>query len=271
MKTALTTLLLCVSALVAAQQPIEMNLWPNGPKTSNGDPTDLAKIMVYLPDKKQATGRAVVCCPGGGYHHLSMQNEGTDWAPFFNAQGIALIVLKYRLPHEAYQVPAEDAEEAIKLVRRHAHEWHLDKQNIGIMGFSAGGHLASTVATHAKGDAAPNFQILFYPVISMEQGTTHSGSRTNLLGKKPKRKLVAEYSSDQQVTQHTPRAFIALAADDRAVAPTNSLNYYQELYANKVPATMHIYPTGGHGFGMRQSFLYHLEMLLELKAWLRSF
>ena len=164
-----------------------------------------------------------------------------------------------------------DAEEAIKLVRRNAQEWHIKPDDIGIMGFSAGGHLASTIATHAPGHAAPNFQILFYPVVSMEQGITHQGSRDNLLGQKPKRKLVNEYCNEQHIKKHTPRAFIALAGDDRSVPPMNSLNYYEELLVNKVPATMHIYPTGGHGFGIRQSFRYHFEMMLELKAWLNSF
>lgn len=271
MKHLLILLLLSVSQMTSAQNPIELNLWPNGPKTSNGDAGDLTKILVYLPDEKRATGRAIVCCPGGGYQHLSMENEGKNWAPFFNGQGIALVVLKYRMPHGVHQVPIEDAEEAIRQVRLHDKEWHINKDDVGIMGFSAGGHLASTVATHATGNAAPNFQILFYPVISMEQGITHNGSRTNLLGKSPKRKLVVEYSNEQHITKHTPRTFIALAADDRAVPPTNSLNYYEELYANKVPATMHIYPSGGHGFGIRQSFAYHFEMMLELKAWLSSF
>ena len=270
-RNVLTCLMMLIAAMAMAQKPIEMNLWPEGPGTSNGDPNDMAKVTVYLPNAKHATGRAIVCCPGGGYSHLAMEHEGFDWAPFFNGQGIALVVLKYRMPHGNYKVPAEDAEEAIRLVRQHAEEWHINTKDVGIMGFSAGGHLASTVATHATGDAAPNFQILFYPVISMEQGTTHQGSRDNLLGKNPKRKLVNEYCNEQHVTKHTPRAFLALAHDDRAVPPVNSLNYYEELYANKVPAAMYIYPSGGHGFGIRQSFTYHFEMMLELKAWLRSF
>ena len=270
-RNVLTCLMMLIAAMAMAQKPIEMNLWPEGPNTSNGDSNDMAKVTVYLPNEKHATGRAIVCCPGGGYSHLAMNHEGFDWAPFFNGQGIALIVLKYRMPHGNYKVPAEDAEEAIRLVRNHAEEWHINPKDVGIMGFSAGGHLASTVATHATGDAAPNFQILFYPVISMEQGTTHQGSRDNLLGKNPKRKLVNEYCNEQHITKHTPRAFLALAHDDRAVPPVNSLNYYEELYANKVPAAMYIYPSGGHGFGIRQSFTYHFEMMLELKAWLRSF
>ncbi len=271
MKKLFTFLMLSLSVVAYAQKPFVMNLWPNGPKSSNGDPQDMAEITVFLPNEKQATGRAVVCCPGGGYQHLSMQNEGTDWAPFFNGQGIALIVLKYRMPHENYEVPAEDAEEAIKMVRRNAKAWHINSNDIGIMGFSAGGHLASTIATHSTGQAAANFQILFYPVISMEEGITHKGSRTNLLGKKPKRKLINKYCNEQHISKLTPRAFLALANDDRAVPPTNSLAYYEQLLDNKVPATMHIYPSGGHGFGIRQSFAYHLEMMLELKAWLCSF
>ena len=264
-------MMVMVSAVAFAQQGIELNLWPEGPRTSNGDPQDMAKVTVFLPDEKKATGRAVVCCPGGGYTHLAWEKEGTAWAPFFNGQGIALIVLKYRMPHGRYKVPAEDAEEAMRLVRRHADEWHINPKDVGIMGFSAGGHLASTVATHASADARPDFQLLFYPVISMEQGTTHQGSRDNLLGKSPKRKLVNEYCNEQHVGKHTPRAFLVLADDDRAVPPLNSVLYYEALCANGVPASMHVYPTGGHGFGILQSFAYHFEMMLELKAWLKSF
>ena len=272
-KGLLLSLLLLTALAVQAASPrtFDINLWPDGPKTSNGDAKDQAKMMVFLPDEKKATGRAVVICPGGGYRKLSMQNEGTDWAPFFNEQGIAVAVLKYRMPHGHCTVPAEDAEEAMRIVRRHAGEWHINKNDVGIMGFSAGGHLASTVATHATGDAAPDFQILFYPVVTMEPGTTHQGSYDNLLGKNPKRKLVNEYCNEQHVSKHTPKAFLALASDDQTVSPLNSTAYYEALHQHGVPATMHIYRSGGHGFGMRQAFAYHLEMLLELKAWLRSF
>lgn len=159
----------------------------------------------------------------------------------------------------------------MRLVRRMSATCDINPRQVGIMGFSAGGHLASTVATHSKGDAAADFQILFYPVITMEQGTTHKGSRENLLGKKPKRKLLNQFCNEQHVTASTPRAFIVLANDDRAVPPLNSVLYYEELCQSKVPATMHIYPTGGHGFGSLQSFTYHYEMMLELKAWLNSF
>lgn len=270
-KTILAAVFMALCLPAAAQQKLEMNLWPQGAPNSNGDTADSAKVWVYLPDKKAATGRAVVICPGGGYQHLAMNHEGHDWAPFFNNMGIAAIVLKYRMPHGEHEVPVSDAEEALKLVRRNAAGWNIDPQDVGIMGSSAGGHLASTVATHSTGDAAPNFQILFYPVVTMMPDITHKGSHDNFLGEKPKKKQETEYSNDLQVSRVTPRAFIALSDDDATVLPANGVNYYIELYRHDVPATLHVYPSGGHGWGNRDSFKYHNEMQLELKAWLRSF
>lgn len=270
-----TTLLLVVSAVAYGQKGTTMELWPNGAKVASPDSKDKAELTVYLPDAKKATGRAIVCCPGGGYSHLAMDHEGHQWATFFNNQGIALIVLKYRMPHGNRMIPISDAEEAIKTVRRNAAEWHIDRKDVGVMGFSAGGHLASTIATHSKGDAAPNFQILFYPVITMDLGFTHKGSHDNFLGdghsKKEHRKLEAEYSNDLQVNRTTPRAFLALSDDDKAVPAANGFNYYEQLYKHDVPASIHIYPTGGHGWGYRESFAYHYNVIFELKAWLQSF
>ena len=267
--------LLALSAAVFAQKGTTMKLWPNTPAVVSSDEKDQAEITVYLPDAKKATGRAVVCCPGGGYSHLAMDHEGHQWAPFFNTQGIALIVLKYRMPHGNRMVPISDAEEAVKTVRRNAAEWHINPNDVGIMGFSAGGHLASTIATHATGDAAPNFQILFYPVITMDLGFTHKGSHDNFLGtvenKKELKKLELEFSNDFQVNRTTPRAFLALSDDDKAVPACNGFNYYQQLYKHDVPASIHIYPTGGHGWGYRETFDYHYQMVFELKAWLKSF
>ena len=254
---------------VSAQQ--KHDLWPDGPVVKSSDAADKAELTVFLPKESRATGRAVVICPGGGYTHLAMQHEGTDWAPFFNQQGIAVIVLKYRMPRGNYRVPVSDAEEAIRFVRRNAASWHVNPNQVGIMGSSAGGHLASTVATQAKDDAKPSFQILFYPVITMDPSFTHRGSMVNFLGEKPSKKAIQQFSSDQQVTRVTPRAFIALSDDDHAVLPMNGANYYVECYRHDVPASLHIYPTGGHGWGYRASFDYHLEMLHELKAWLASF
>lgn len=272
----ITTLLLLTSATAThAQKGMKMDLWPNGATYNSTDKEDKAEMTVYLPDAKKATGRAVVCCPGGGYTHLAMDHEGHQWATFFNNQGIALIVVKYRMPHGNPMIPVSDAEQAIKTVRRNAVEWHLDRTKVGIMGFSAGGHLASTIATHSTGDAAPNFQILFYPVITMDPSFTHKGSHDNLLGtdhsKKEMKRLEADYSNDLQVNRTTPRAFIALSDDDKAVPAANGFSYYEQLYKHDVPASIHIYPTGGHGWGYRESFAYHYQMIFELKGWLDSF
>lgn len=255
----------------AATKPIVVDLWPDGAPSKSSDPHDTARVYVYLPETRHVTGRAVVICPGGGYSGLAMGHEGTEWADFFNGQGIAAIVLKYRLPHGNHDVPVDDAMEAMRLVRRNAKEWHVDPAQVGIMGSSAGGHLASVVATMGKGDAAPNFQILFYPVITMNPGFTHRGSHDNLLGKEARKKVEQLYSTDRQVSRVTPRAFIALSDDDHTVLPANGVNYYFACYRHDVPATLHVYPSGGHGWGIRQSFAYHIEMLLDLKAWLRSF
>jgi acetyl esterase/lipase len=279
LKSIISMLLLACSASAFSQKGTTMELWPNGAPNTNGDDKDKAELTVYLPDAKKATGRAVVCCPGGGYTHLAMDHEGHQWASFFNNQGIALIVLKYRMPHGDRFVPISDAEEAMKTVRRNAAAWHINPSDVGIMGFSAGGHLASTIATHSTGDAAPNFQILFYPVITMDPGYTHKGSRDNFLGtfgegkkdQKEMKKLEADYSNDLQVNRTTSRAFLALSDDDKAVPAANGFNYYQQLYKHDVPASIHIYPTGGHGWGYRESFAFHYNVIFELKAWLESF
>lgn len=270
-KTILAAVLAALCMPVCAQQKFEMNLWPQGAPNSNGDAADSAKVWVYLPKKEAATGRAVVICPGGGYSHLAMSHEGHDWAPFFNNMGIAAVVLKYRMPHGNREVPVSDAEEAMRLVRRNAQSWGVDAQDVGIMGSSAGGHLASTIATQATGDAAPDFQILFYPVITMMPDITHKGSHDNFLGPEAKKKDEHKYSNDLQVSRVTPRAYIALSDDDHVVPPANGVNYYIELYRHDVPATLHVYPSGGHGWGNRDSFMFHNEMQLDLKAWLRSF
>ena len=266
-----TLLLLAATIAAGAQKTFSTDLWQGGAPNDNGDPQDTVKVWVYLPAEKHATGRAVVICPGGGYQHLAMNHEGHDWAPFFNNMGIAAIVLKYRMPHGNCQVPIADAEEAIRMVRRNATAWHINATDVGIMGSSAGGHLASTIATHSKGEAKPDFQILFYPVITMMPDITHKGSHDNFLGKEAKKKEEKLYSNDAQVSRTTPRAFITLADDDHTVLPLNGVNYYTELFRHDVPASLHVFPDGGHGFGMRERFKYHIEMELALKAWLRSF
>ena len=228
-------------------------------------------LRVFLPAPELATGRAVVACPGGGYSGLAVNHEGYDWAPYFNKQGIALIVLKYRMPKGDRTLPISDAEAAMKMVRDSADVWNLNPNDIGIMGSSVGGHLASTIATHAPEALRPNFQILFYPVITMDKSFTHMGSHDNLLGKDASVDLEKEFSNEKQVTKETPRAFIVYSDDDKVVPPANGVNYYLALNKKGVPSVLHIYPTGGHGWGIREDFLYKSEMQNELTSWLRSF
>ena len=228
-------------------------------------------LRVFLPAPELATGRAVVACPGGGYSGLAVNHEGYDWAPYFNKQGIALIVLKYRMPKGDRTLPISDAEAAMKMVRDSADVWNLNPNDIGIMGSSAGGHLASTIATHAPEALRPNFQILFYPVITMDKSFTHMGSHDNLLGKDASADLEKEFSNEKQVTKETPRAFSVYSDDDKVVPPANGVNYYLALNKKGVPSVLHIYPTGGHGWGIREDFLYKSEMQNELTSWLRSF
>lgn len=234
---------------------------------------DIAKpeMKVFLPNKDLATGRAVVACPGGSYLGHAIAHEGWDWAPYFNRQGIALIVLKYRVPQGDRNLPISDAEAAIKTVRDSAQAWGINPEEVGIMGSSAGGHLASTIATHSTGKARPDFQILFYPVISMEQPLTHQMTHDNFLGPNPSKELEAKYSNQKQVTKDTPRAFIATSDDDEGVPAANSAEYYLALNKAGVPATLHVYPTGRHGWGILETFVYKNEMLADLSSWLRSF
>jgi len=272
MRQLLISLLIIAGTLPGmAQKPVRINLWDGGAKVESSDAGDTAYVEVYLPKQAKATGRAILICPGGGYSHLAMGHEGRDWAPYFNNMGIAAIVLKYRMPHGNREVPISDAEQAMKLIRANAPSWHVSRHDVGIMGSSAGGHLASTIATHADKDALPDFQVLFYPVITMQPGYTHQGSHDNLLGKEAHKKTEREYSNDMQVTRTTPHAFIALSDDDGTVMPANGVNYYLELYRHDVRGTLHVYPSGGHGWGIRPSFAYHSEMLLDLKSWLESF
>lgn len=264
--------------LSAQQEAFNMDLWPNGLPNSNGidqsQPYDDSKqnfkpsIRVFLPDADKATGQAVVCCPGGGYSHLAMDHEGYDWASFFNERGIALIVLKYRMPHANPDVPISDAKEALRVVRENAQKWNIDPRKVGIMGSSAGGHLASTVSTHSDTQTTPAFQILFYPVVTFDYKYTHQGSRHNLIGKNAAQELVILYSNEKQVSNLTPPAIMLLSDDDTAVPSPNSVNYYLALKQHGIKATMHIYPSGGHGWGIRKNFKYHKEMLADLSAWL---
>lgn len=240
-KILLTLGLLAFSMAGMAQEVFDVTLYNGRPTYDNGDPKDTAKVRVYLPKESAATGRAVVICPGGGYEHLAMKKEGYDWAEFFQSNGIAAIVLKYRMPHGNPDVPVSDAEQAMRLVRMNARGWHVSLNDVGIMGFSAGGHLASTIATQSTGDAKANFQILFYPVITMMEGYGHEGSFHNFLGDNDSKKYQKKYSSDMHVTRTTPRAFIALSDDDATASPqTVSTTIWSSIATMSTPHCMSI-------------------------------
>lgn len=226
------------------------------------------KMTAYLPAGDLANGKAVVICPGGGYEHLATAHEGYQWGPFFNELGYAAIVLEYKFPKGDRSIPMRDVEDCFKVVADSAAVWNISPYKIGIMGSSAGGHLASTMATHPSGVCKPAFQILFYPVISLEKGVTHNGTAEGFLGKEPTDRLRHEWSNQYNVTAQTPPAFIVLSGDDTIVPPANSIMYYQALNKAGVPVTMHIYPTGGHGWGYRESLSEHGLLLQELRHWL---
>lgn len=233
----------------------------------------LSELTCYLP--KNPSGRAVVDCPGGGYSHLAMDHEGHQWAEYFNKQGIAFFVLKYRMPNGNRNIPLSDAYQAIRTVRDSSAVWKINKEDVGIMGFSAGGHLASSVSTHAEAAVRPDFSILFYPVISMDERISHKGSCVNFLGEErnTNKKLVEEWSNDKAVRPNlTPRAIILMSFDDKVVPPvTNGVAYYSAMSKAGNECTMHIYPTAGHGWGFRDAahgFPYHDQMLNDLTCWL---
>lgn len=282
MKTIIFSVLLSVATMLSAQNTMELPLWPAGAPNSNGlsgaeerldggrvSHVSTPSVTVYKAEKPN--GMAIIMCPGGGYALLAMNHEGHDMAPWLNAQGITYIVLKYRMPNGHYEVPLSDAEQAIRLVRRHAKEWNIRPDRIGIMGASAGGHLAASLATlYSSEETRPDFQILLYPVISMQTGVTHGGSRQNLLGKEPSLELTEKFTLEKQVNERTPQAFLVLSADDRSVPPANGIHYFEALLQHQVPATLHVYPTGGHGWGFRDAFPYKRQWTGELEKWLRE-
>ena len=221
-------------------------------------------IQVYPAASDNNTGTAVVVCPGGGYYGLSFVGEGTEVAKWLNELGITAVVLHYRLPDDAIMenksiAPLQDGQEAIRIVRRNVKKWGVDPNKIGIMGFSAGGHLASTVSTHFdekvyepkdSTSARPDFSLLIYPVVSMDTVITHGGSRENLLGKNPSQELVKHFSNALQISPKTPRAFMIHSMDDSTVPVENSIEYALALKKNNIPCELHIYEHGGHGYGL---------------------
>ena len=265
MKKHLSTWLLSALAITATAQTARqftVNLTPDGE----------SNMVCYLPE--HPTGRAVIDLPGGGYSHLSMQNEGHDWAPWFNERGIAFFVTTYRMPHGDRTIPLADAQAAIRTVRDSAQVWETDPHNVGVMGFSAGGHLASAVSTHGEENSLPDFTILFYPVISMNQHDSHKGSCINFLGEEgaADEQLIREWSSQNAVRSHiTPPAIILMNNGDGAVPPvTNGIAYYSAMQLAGNSCALHVYPADGHGFGFRSTYRFHDQMLSDLDNWLRT-
>jgi acetyl esterase/lipase len=272
-KIKVSALFLFLSFPCLAQE--EINLYPGNVPNAKETPNEEVKtashvvskvsqptLSVFLPPKEKATGAAVIICPGGGYGVLVIKREGYDVAEAFTKQGIAAFVLKYRLPSEKTMMdpsigPLQDAQQAIRTIRQRAKEWDIDPQKIGIMGFSAGGHLAATAGTHFAQSVLPapdgisvrpDFMILVYPVISFMEGIGHKGSGANLLGKSASAEQIKLYSNELQVTASTPPAFITHAGDDTVVPVSNSLLFYEALKKNNIPSELHIYSKGEHGY-----------------------
>ena len=275
MKTILFALMLMTTATFAQEKAILLyhDGIPNSKPTpatyvETGDAESLSKVSIpmlipFFPKAGTANGTAVVICPGGGYEHLAIGHEGTEIAAAFNKIGVTAFVLKYRLPTDETMVdktigPLQDAQRAIQMVRENAAKWNIDPNKVGIIGFSAGGHLASTAITHFDKvvisnknniNLRPDFGMLIYPVISMGP-KTHTGSKEHLIGKNASQELMDLYSNEKQVTANTPPTFLVAAEDDNVVPVENSLMFYHALLDNKVKAEMHIYQAGGHGFGL---------------------
>lgn len=257
--------------------PLYTGQVPNATESAEQEVTEVIKVNqiryskvtrptleIHLPEKSKANGAAIIIIPGGGYGIVSYTNEGTDIATVFNKMGVAAFILKYRLPSAKTMAdmtigPLQDAQQAIKTVRMRAKEWGVDTSKVGVIGFSAGGHLASTAGTHftkaivenkEQTNLRPDYMILVYPVISLTKELMHKGSRDNLIGSNPTAKLTDLFSNELQVTDRTPPTLLIHAGDDKTVKVSNSLKFYEALLKHNVPAEMHIYPKGGHGFGI---------------------
>lgn len=240
-------------------------------------------LSVFPASEPDTNKTAVMVIPGGGYSHLSINNEGATIAKWLNSLGITALVLKYRLPSAQIMKdktigPLHDAQEAIRNIRRNAKKWDINPTKIGIIGFSAGGHLGATLSTHYSDNtypvtdtisARPNFAMLIYPVISMKNEITHKGSQNNLLGTLPSPNLIEKFSNEKLVTASTPPTFIIHAADDKAVPSENSIEYYLALKKHHVPAELHIYEKGGHGFGIKPKDI-DLNWTTDCENWLKN-
>ncbi len=304
MKNHVFALLLILKMLTMSAQTIkEMPLYdgsiPNSKTAENLERITLTDGVMRIHDVSIPTltrfsptnpnGKSVIICPGGGYSILASGHEGIDVAKALNALGVTAFVLKYRIPSDRTAidksgVPLQDAQQAMRVVRKNAEKWGLKSDKIGILGFSAGGHLAATATTHfvEKADPSvmspltldttsvrPDFSILIYAVISFDSTFTHKGSRNNLIGNNPTAEMTKKFSNELQITPQTPPTFLVHAGDDGAVPVENSLRFYQNCIKNKVPVEMHLYPKGGHGFGMNNKTTED-KWMERLAAWLET-
>ncbi|MFZ4456365.1 MAG: alpha/beta hydrolase [Bacteroidales bacterium] len=268
-------------SVAKSQSSFELPVWPNGAPMDNEIKVEEkvtpegyiefskeAKLFVYLPDTAKNTHKTILICPGGGYRMLAIKHEGYDIAKWLASEGFTAVILKYRMPNHHSLIPLSDSQEAMAIIKRNAKKWNIDSNKIGVCGFSAGGHLASTLSTQAIDSLRPNFAILFYPVISMKEGIGHMGSRNNLLENKNDSVLINKFSNHLRVDAKTPRTLLILADDDAAVIPENSILYYQALKKEHIAASMRIFPSGSHGFGFRPSYKYHSEIKQIMLDWL---
>lgn len=270
----------------ATSHEVEL-LWPEGAPGAKGEADgDKPKLTVYLPAEQKATGAAVVICPGGGYGHLAMDHEGHQIAEWLNSLGVAGFILEYRHRNSGggygHPIPLQDAQRAVRMVRSRAGRYAVDPNRIGILGFSAGGHLASTAGTHFdKGNAEakdpidrascrPDFMVLLYPVISLAEPFTHKGSGRNLLGDNPDPKLLDYLSNEKQVTPQTPPTFLVHTYEDKVVPAENSIYFYLALRKANVPAEMHLYQKGPHGFGLGKTVGAASSWPLRCAEWMRG-
>ena len=252
---------------------------PNSNGLDYGQPSELPagnyapNLYLFLPNSQstKAPMRTILLCPGGGYGAVSLFREGLMWKHFFRSENIAMAVVSYRIPCGNAQVPLSDVYRALTILHANALQWNLNPNDIGIMGFSAGGHLAATVALNAPAEIKPAFQVLFYPVITMDRSFTHQQTRDNFLGPDPTDAMVEKYSAELNVTANAPRAFIATGSRDNVVPVLNSATYVQALSAAGVPAEIHTWPTEVHGFAIECCMPWEANALLELRDWLRSF
>ncbi|WP_068546842.1 alpha/beta hydrolase [Thalassotalea crassostreae] len=301
MKSLLTLIFLCFSAALSAQEQVA--LWqersiPNFISTQAKEvilkrdtlfiaDVQTPTIAAFLPEKSKSNGMAVLILPGGGYKGVAYDLEGTEYAKWFNSQGFAAFVLKYRMPQAksaqvSYKAPIQDAQRAIKYIRYNARRFNIDKDKIGVIGSSAGGHLASTLATHRRTEyyqaqdeidtmsSNVNFAMLIYPVISMKKGITHNGSRRNLLGKTPSKDLIIQFSNELHVTKDSPATFIVHSTSDTAVSVKNSKLFYEALLTHNVNVTMHLFAIGNHGYGLGTNIDYAPNWRHLAEQWLET-